>query len=87
VFTQAFGFFQHRNIESGHVSTRFPVAAGQPSQLDGAGEACRTRADDEHVHLERFGAWFLTQNQPIERKGRLMAERENGRHGMCSWLG
>src|SRR5262249_47288379 len=56
------------------------ITLHEPSQLDRTGQPGRSRADDQHVHLDRLGAGRVVQDEAIEWEGKLMTCRHDGGH-------
>jgi hypothetical protein len=81
VLAQGARLLQHRDVELAEAAAGFSLPFGQPRQLDRAREPRRPRAHDHHVHLDRFRAGRITQDQLVEGKRALVTGRQDRGHG------
>jgi hypothetical protein len=57
------------------IATGFLICLDQASERDRAGETGGSTADEKNIHRHCFSIRLIGQNQPVERKRRLMNAR------------
>ena len=81
VLAEPGGLLEHADVELTQGAAGRLVGLGKARQLDGAREARGTRADKQHIHLDRFRTWRFPEDELVERELTLMTNRQDGRQG------
>jgi hypothetical protein len=75
VLSEGAGLLEHADLNFAERATAFVVGLDQPRELDCSGETGGPAADENDVHRNRFGIGRLGEDQPVERKRRLVPAR------------
>ena len=76
MLAELFRFFEHADLDLSELG----VVLHQLFELDRAREACRSAADEHHVHGNGFGVRLFLTDELVDGKGGLVLSRNERLH-------
>jgi hypothetical protein len=77
MFSERRCFLEDGDLDLAEISAGLRIFFRESSELDGAGEARRSSADEHDIHWDRFSVERLAYDQPVDRQRRLVREWKN----------
>ena len=86
MFAKRACFLEHTDLNIAEPATGLVVGLDHSGEGDRASQPRRPTTDEENIHRDCFGIRCVGEDQPIERKRRLMYGRKNFTAAIGHWL-